>query len=188
MSTCRAPVVGWQCLRIIATVIHLHRHVPVVDLFRPGSAHAFAPVTAGAGIYLMSSMLWTGISNPASLAAPVTIALIVLALVTAVAAFVLPLMAMRERLLDAKRALADENEAHAEAATEALYAAVEADDYETVGGIQSALDALAARREQIRRASTLPWEGRVASAFATTLLAPIAIWLITASAGRLLGF
>lgn len=180
-------VVGWQCLRIIATVVSLHRRVQKVDLFRPAPAHAFAPVTGGVGIYLMSSMAFTALSNPASLSSPVTIALTALAFSLGIAAFVLPLAAMRARLLDAKRDLADDNAVHIAAVMRSLHTAVDADDYERVGGIQSALDALLARRELIRRASTLPWEPRVASGFATTLLAPIAIWLITTTVGRLLG-
>ena len=182
-----AAVVGWQCLRIIATVVSLHRRVHKVDLFRPAPAHAFAPVTGGVGVYLMVNMAFTALSNPESLSSPATIALTVLAFSTGIAAFVLPLAAMRDRLLDAKRELADDNAVHIAAVMTSLHKAVDADDYERVGGIQSALDALLARRELIRRASTLPWEPRVASGFATTLLAPIAIWLITTTVGRLLG-
>jgi hypothetical protein len=180
-------VAGWQCLRIIATVVQLHRQVQHVDLLRPAPAHAFAPVTAGVGIYLMSSMAFTALSNPATLTSPATIALIAAALVASTAAFVLPLAAMRARLLDAKRELVDENAMRMTAAADDLHAAVDADEYDRVGGIQNALDALTARRELIRRASTMPWEPRVANGFATTLLAPIAIWLITTIVGRLLG-
>ena len=180
-------VTGWQCLRIIATVVGLHRRVERVDLFRPAPAHAFAPVTAGIGVYLMSGMAFTILSNPAALTSPVTFALIAVALATAIAAFVLPLVAMRSRLLDAKHELADENAEHMATAAAALYKAVAADDYDRTTGIQNALAALVARRDLIGRASTLPWEPRVASGFATTLLAPIAIWLVTTLVGRLLG-
>ena len=180
-------VVGWQCLRIIATVVQLHRRVQRVDLFRPAPAHAFAPVTAGVGIYLVLNMAFTVLSNPASLSSPVTIALLALALVAGIAAFVLPLIEMRSRLLDTKHELADENALHMETAAKNLYEAVDAGNYDGVAGIHGALDSLTARRDLIRRASTLPWEPRVASGFATTLLAPIAIWVVTTFVGRLLG-
>ncbi len=181
-------VTGWQCLRIGATVIGLHRRVQHVDLFRPAPAHAFAPVTAGVGIYLMSSMVFTALSNPVSLTSPVTVAFLAASLVAGIAVFVLPLAAMRSRLLDAKRELADDNAVHLAAAADDMHTAIDAEEYDRAGGIQSALDALSARRELIRRASTLPWEPRVANGFATTLLAPIAIWLVTALVGRMLGF
>jgi hypothetical protein len=180
-------VAGWQCLRIGATVVSLHRRVQRVDLFRPAPAHAFAPVTAGVGIYLMSSMVFSVLSNPASLTDPFTVALLTAAVLTGIGAFVLPLAAMRSRLLDAKRELADDNAVHLAAAADDMHAAIDAKEYDSAGGIQSALDALTARRELIRRASTLPWEPRVANGFATTLLAPIAIWLVTTVVGRLVG-
>lgn len=182
-----ATITTWQCLRIIATVVRLHRHVPQVDLLRPEPAHAFAPVTAGAGVYLMLNMAFNALTNPASVASPATIAFITFAVLAGIAAFVLPLSEMRRRLLEAKRALADAAALNAEYATADLYAAVEEKNYERAGQIKGALDALTARRDLIRRASTLPWEAGVASGFATTLLAPIAIWLITTAAGRLLG-
>lgn len=180
-------VVTWQCLRMIAAIVALHRRVPYVDLFRPAPAHAFAPVTAGIGVYLMSSMAFTALSNPASLSSLATIALTVAAIIAAAAAFTLPLAAMSARLRDAKRALADDNAVHLTAVVDDLHAAVDAGEYDRVGGIQSALDALGARREQIKRTSTLPWETRVASGFVTTMLVPIAIWLVTTLVGRLLG-
>lgn len=180
-------VTGWQCLRIGAIVVGLHRRVQHVDLFRPAPAHAFAPVTAGVGVYLMSSMVFSVLTNPASLSDPITLALLAGAVLAGIAAFVLPLTAMRSRLLDAKRELADDNAVHMAAAATDLYRAVDAEEYDRAGGIQSALDALSARRELIRGASTLPWEPRVASGFATTILAPIAIWLVTTYVGRLLG-
>lgn len=180
-------VVAWQCVRIIAAVVRLHRRVPHVDLFRPGPAHAFAPVTAGIGVYLMSNMAFTALSNPATLTSAATIALTALAALGGIAAFVLPLAAMRSRLVEAKRSLLDDNAVHTASAIVDLHGAVDADDYERADGIQSALEALSTRREQIRKASTMPWESGVASGFASTLLAPIAIWLITALAGRLLG-
>ena len=180
-------VAGWQCLRIVATVVGLHREVERVDLFRPAPAHAFAPVTAGVGIFLVSSMVFSVVTDPVSLNDPVTIAFLALAIVTGSAAFVLPLAAMRSRLLDAKRELADDNAVHLAAAIDDMHAAIDAKGYDRAGDIQTALTALTARREVIRRASTLPWEPRVANGFATTLLAPIAIWLVTTFVGRLVG-
>jgi hypothetical protein len=180
-------VAGWQCLRIVGTVVGLHRQVERVDLFRPAPAHAFAPVTAGVGIYLVSSMVFSVLSDPVSLNEPITIAFLAATIVAGAAAFVLPLASMRSRLLDAKRELADDNAVHLAAAVDDLHKAIDAGEYDRAGGIQTALDALTARRDVIRRASTLPWEPRVANGFATTLLAPIAIWLVTTFVGRLVG-
>jgi hypothetical protein len=179
-------VAGWQSLRIIATVVGIHRRVERVDLFRPGPAHAFAPVTAGIGVYLVSGRTVTALTNPASLGSPATIALIIGAVVAAVAAFVLPLAAMRSRLAAEKRALLDDNARREATAIAALHAAIEAEAFEKVSGISDAVTALATRRERIRRASTLPWEARIARGFATTILTPVVVWLVTALIGRLL--
>jgi hypothetical protein len=179
-------VAAWQSLRIIAAVVGLHRRVEKVDLFRPGPAHAFAPVTAGIGVYLVSGMTVTALTNPASLGSPATIALIVGAVLAASAAFVLPLIAMRSRLADEKRELLDDNARREGETVDALHAAIAAGEYDKASTISDALTALATRRDRIRRASTVPWEARIGTGFATTVLTPVVVWLITALIGRLL--
>lgn len=177
---------AWQSLRIIAAVVRLHRRVERVDLFRPGPAHAFAPVTAGIGVYLVSGMTVTALTNPATLGSPATIALIIGAVLAASAAFVLPLAAMRSRLADQKRELLDDNARQEGEAVDALHAAITAGEFEKASTISGALAALAGRRDRIRRASTVPWETRIGTGFATTVLTPVVVWLITALIGRLL--
>lgn len=177
---------AWQCLRLIATIVGIHRSVARVDLFRPGPAHAFAPVTAGIGISLVFAMTITALSNPATLGDPTTIALIIGAVLAASAAFVLPLVAMRSRLADEKRELLDDNARREGETVDALHSAIAAGEYDTASTISDALSALASRRDRIRRASTVPWEARIGTGFATTVLTPVVVWLITALIGRLL--
>lgn len=179
-------IAAWQSLRIIATVVGIHRQVEKVDLFRPGPAHAFAPVTAGIGVYLVSGMTVTALTNPATLGSPATIALIIGAVLAASAAFVLPLVAMRARLADEKRELLDDNARREAEAVEALHAAIAAGEFEKTSAIASALAALTARRDRIRRASTVPWEARIGTGFATTVLTPVVVWFVTALIGRAL--
>jgi hypothetical protein len=179
-------IAAWQSLRIIAAVVSIHRRVERVDLFRPGPAHAFAPVTAGIGVYLVSGMTVTALTNPATLGSPATIALIIGAVLAAFAAFVLPLAAMRARLADEKRELLDDNARREAEAVEALHAAITDGDFEKTSAISSALAALAGRRDRIRRAPTVPWEARIGTGFATTVLTPVVVWFATALIGRLL--
>ena len=66
-----------------------------------------------------------------------------------------------------------------------LDAQVEAGRHDEVGGLNTALNALLASRKVVAGISTWPWGGETIRSFASTLLLPIALWLITRLLGRL---
>lgn len=183
-----AIVVVWQVVRILTEVASLHRHAETVDLFRPGPAHAFARVTAGAGIFLMVLVTFSALTDPATFESPILIVLWVVVVAIAVVAFVVPLLGMRSRLLDEKHRLIDEYSLRTAAVAKALEGAVDAERFEQVGALKTTIEVVEAESARIRRASTWPWSVGTLSGFATTMLVPIATWLITTYAGRVLGF
>jgi hypothetical protein len=54
-----------------------------------------------------------------------------------------------------------------------------------MGGLNTALNALLTSRKVVARFSIWPWEGDKVRSFASTLLLPIALWLLTRLLGRL---
>jgi len=56
---------------------------------------------------------------------------------------------------------------------------VEAGRHDEVGGLNTSLNALLTSRKVVAGVSTWPWETETLRSFASMLLLPIALWLIT---------
>ncbi len=181
-------MVTWQVIRIVVEVGSLHRRAVDVALDRPGPTHAFAPVTAGGGAFVVAIVAYSVLTDPATLTNAAMIAISSTVSVVAILVFVLPLLGMRRRLVDEKRTTLDALGVRMRDVVQELEAAVDARRYDDVERIRAAVGALGERIDRVRRASTWPWDATVASGFVTTLVVPLAIWLVTTYAGRLLGF
>jgi hypothetical protein len=94
---------------------------------------------------------------------------------------------MHRRLQDEKRQLLDRSAGRLRAASADLHRAVDAAGYAPVAELRGVLQALDEDRTRIKTASTWPWETATARGFATTLLLPIGIWLVTGVLGKSLG-
>ena len=180
-------VVFWQIVRTLFEVTSLHRRATHLELFRTGPAHAFAPVTAGAGAFLLVNVTYSAITDPATFTSTAELGLFLVVSLVALGAFVLPLLGMRNRLVAEKRRSIDEFAVRATRVSDDLARAIDEGRYDSVEVIRDALDAVTAQRERARRASAWPWDASTLSAFATTLLVPLVVWAVTTYAGRVLG-
>ncbi len=178
----------WQIIRILTEVVSLHRRAAEIDIFRPAPAHAFAPVTAGSGIFLLVLVTFSSLTDPVTFTNAGQIILVIVLIALAVIMFVLPLLGMKGRLDDAKDRAVDENAVRVGRLVAELDRAVDENRLGDVDQIQKSIDALLALGERTRKASTWPWSTRTLGGFASSLLLPIITWLITSAAGRLLGF
>jgi hypothetical protein len=177
-------VVFWQAIRIVAEVVSLNRRAVVVDLDRPGPTHAFAPVTAGAASFLIIVISYAAATDPTTLTNAGSIALAISSIVIAIAIFLLPLLEMRARLIHVKQQTLDDRGRRMRATVDELERAIDDRRFADVAPLQTSVGALTDRVDRVKRASTWPWDTRVVSGFATTLLIPVATWLITTYAGR----
>lgn len=180
-------VVIWQLLRTVAEVASLHRRITAIDIEHTGPAHAFAPVTAGAGTYLLAMATYSALTDPATFASGALLVLFFVITFIATLVFVLPLLGMRTRLVEAKQSELDSIATRTRVALDDLEGALDGKKYDNVGGIRSAVDALTERRDRVRRHSTWPWDTRVASGFLGALILPLLSWGITVAAERFFG-
>lgn len=172
-------------ISVLATIPDVHRAATTIDVRRPDPAHAFASVTALAGVLLLLLVTFSALTDPRTFET-VSLVLAGVVVMVAVVAFVAPLVGMRQRLEDQKEQLLGESLARIEAVEAELERAVEARELERIGPLTEALNAYYNRRDRIASASTLPWDTTTFRGFVTVLLVPIVIWFITSVLGRTL--
>lgn len=174
-----------QVIRQMRLVNELHRQASDIDLFQLAPVHAFASLTARAGIGLAIFMGFNALLESSNItAAPIYV--IVAVGVVAIAVFVLPLLGMRNRLkAENARLLSVTNEA-IKMTISRIHGQVNADDYEKIAGLNTAMSALVVERDIIGGISIWPWEASTLRGFATTLLLPIFLWLVTRLLERLI--
>ncbi len=167
-----------QTIRQLRLIIELHRQASGIDLFQLAPVHAFASLTARAGIGLVIFLVFNSLLELSNIsAAPLSAIVVVGGL--AVAVFVLPLLGMRNRLKAEKAQLLSVTNEAMKMTISRIHGQVNADDYENIAGLNTAMSALVVERDIIGGISIWPWEASTLRGFATTLLLPIFLWLVT---------
>jgi hypothetical protein len=100
-------------------------------------------------------------------------------LLIAAAAFVLPLIGMRVKLLEERNAMLDKNDYRIEQMVNQFNLRIDAENMEDIDEYPRALQALRTERTALQKISTWPWDVSTVRGFATTFLVPIFLWLIT---------
>ncbi|HLE51551.1 MAG TPA: hypothetical protein VI755_05790 [Anaerolineales bacterium] len=174
-----------QIIRQLRLVIDLHRQAAEIDLFQLAPVHAFASLTARAGIGLVVFMVFNGLLEYSEITgAPLYVMVIVGGL--AIFVFVMPLLGMRNRLKAEKaRLLSVTNEA-LKVTIGRIHDQVNSNQQEDIAGLNTAMNALIVERNLIEGISTWPWEPSTLRGFASTLLLPIFLWLVTRLLERLI--
>jgi hypothetical protein len=95
-------------------------------------------------------------------------------------------MGVRERLIHEKRQALDETSRVLAAARDILHSKVMRNELSEMKEAEAALAALVQERELYRKASTWPWDTASMRAFASALLLPLIIWIITRLLDQLL--
>jgi len=173
----------WHQLRAVRAI---HAAAAGIDPFRPASLFAFSALTALTGIGYLLNVYYSAAINGEFTAATPALFLYVLLLVPALACFVLPLIGMHNRLIEAKAAILAESDTRIRAAKEELYRRVDATNLAGAGDVKDALEGLIIIRDQIVRLPTWPWSPQLLGGFVTALLLPIIIWFITRALGTVL--
>jgi hypothetical protein len=132
----------------------------------------YVTVTAFSALYSENSMI--------------AVSIIVVALAIATLLFVGPLVGMRRRLVREKERQLGETDRVFEGVATRLRAGLDAGDLAGAGPYETAISALGAERERLRKVSTWPWSADTLRAFVTSLAIPIFLWFLTSLLGRLL--
>lgn len=174
-----------QIIRQLWLVNFLHQQVTQVNLFQLTSAHALADLTARTGIGLVLFVVFSGLTESTNISDLNLYGLVIIG-VLAVIVFVAPLLGMRNRLDAEKERLLSAADERIQLTISRIHARVDADEQGVIGDLQATLSALIEERKFIQAISTLPWEPGTLRGFASTVVLPILLWLVTRLLERLI--
>ena len=175
----------YDIARMLLFVRRILDRVVRVNLFRPQPLYAFSRLTLRAGVGVAGIATFQLLTYPAelNLKAP-TVAWLVMLFVAATAAFVLPLRGIHDMIVLEKRSLEGAAGDRLEATIARLHAAVDGNETGVDDSLNKRLASLVQERELLARLPTWPWQVGTARTFASAILLPIVIWLLTRFLGR----
>jgi len=174
-----------RSLRQLRMVHRLHAQATNISLLKLEPAHAFSKLTARTGIGIMLLVILGFIRDPRVFSGGLFVGGgYILMAASAIIIFVVPVMGMRDRLVKEKKQTLDETSDLLQSTGDKLERKIRADDYIDLQGMETAIRALIRKREMVEKISTWPWNPGTVRGFASTLLLPILLWLITRFLGR----
>ena len=168
-----------RSMRQLRLVGRLHAQATHINLLKLEPAHAFSILTSRTGIGIIFVIIFSYPLDPTPLSSPLDITITGMTLLLAAAVFVLPINGIRVHLEEAKQHYLNETSDLLQKISVRLHGLIRDDDYQNVKGIKESMDALMRERELIQKTSTWPWDLSTLRGFATALLLPIVIWLVT---------
>lgn len=175
-----------RSIRQLRMVDSLHQRVTNINLLKLEPAHAFSGLTArtGSGVILLLVL-----SYPLEpIQAYSTFDLITWALLAglAIAVFILPVIGLRRKLEAEKEQALHEASDLLQITLSDLHENVVRRDFGDLEGKEKAVQALMRERELLAKISTWPWDTPTLRGFASTLLLPIFLFLVTRLLERIL--
>jgi hypothetical protein len=173
----------FRSIRQLRLVHKLHAHATNISLLQLEPAHAFSGLTArtGAGIILL---LMLGYIRDPSLVSGVWVYSYLIMATAAIGIFIVPILGMRDRLAREKAHVLGVASDLLQLTSDKLEKRIRADDYANLQGMETAIRALIRKREMVEKISTWPWNPGTIRGFASTLLLPVFLWLVTRLLGR----
>lgn len=162
-------------VRLLSNVARLHREAPRVDLLDPEPVRAFSTATGVAGVSLLAITTLSFVTDPATHGTPAGLALSLVLMALALAAFVLPLWGMHRRLLAERARMSTEVGARLQATMVRLYEHVD-EDRAGVSEVRDRMAALVAARDLVLQQSTWPWRPETLRWFVSALVVPLVLW------------
>lgn len=168
-----------RSIRQLRMVRSLHAQATNINLLKLKPAHAFSALTAQTGIGVILILVLGSFYNPTQIGYTwIIFWYFVIALIAALI-FVVPIIGLRGLLEKEKERVLSETSDLLQATTENLHTKVKNKDYDDIGGMQTAISTLIRERELLEKISTWPWDTGTLRGFASSLLLPIFLWLVT---------
>jgi hypothetical protein len=158
-----------------------------VSVFRMGPLYAFSTVSAVTAVGLVvPSYGWTAL-NPQNLSDPLSVVIVLLMTVLAVAAFVWPLLGIHGLLVKEKGRLLDQVSLRLEATMAESHKRLDEGDLKGIGDLNTALTGLEMQRNALRAIPTWPWQPETVRLLITALALPLGLWVAQFILQRVLG-
>ena len=173
-----------RSLRQLRVVHKLHARATNINLLKLEPAHAFSGLTARAGIGIILLLILGYVRDPSAFQGAWLISGNLIMAGPAIIVFLAPIMGMRDRLTDEKKRVINQTTDLLQSTSNNLESKIRDNDYGDLQGMETAIRALTRRLETLEKISTWPWNPGTIRGFASTLLLPIILWLITHFLGR----
>lgn len=177
----------------LRVVTRLQRMPSKISLFQSGPVYAFSSLTARTGIgiamlvyYLVLVSYELELFGPRPPMSVVDLFVNVVVLSSSIAAFILPLLGMHDRLAAEKtRALFEANR-RIELSIARLHAQVDSGAANVGDTVNKNLASLLLEADSLKKLSTWPWRPETLRGFFGAITLPVIVWLITTALERLL--
>lgn len=168
-----------RSIRQLRMVRRLHAQAANIDLLKLEPAHAFSSLSARTGIGIAMILVIAFLIDPSSFDTKMSIISTAVILILAIGIFVLPIIGIRDDLEEEKSRVLDGINDILNTSLTSLHDRLEKGDYQDVPAMEKGINALIQERELYSRISTWPWDFRTLRSFASTLLVPIFLLVIS---------
>jgi hypothetical protein len=177
LSTLIAVVI--RSIRQLRMVNRLHKRATNLHLLNLAPAHAFSSLTARTGIGIIFVLLMAAILDILTYGAITGTMVYVVFLMLSIVVFILPVIGIKNRIEEEKdKALAEVNDL-IEINTQRLKTMVKNSEDKGMREVGIAAETLVRRRDLLKNVSTWPWDPGTFRGFASALLLPIFLLVVS---------
>jgi hypothetical protein len=177
----------YHTIRQLRLVNRTVRTVKQFDLFQLEPVYAFSALTSRTGVSWVLLLSLTLLTVPIQAAPVPTLSLLVIQLVLAIAAFVLPLRIVNSRLVSEKRRLLSELDQRVKGTLASLHRCLDDSALAEVAQLNTAIAGLNAERDILTKVPTWPWRAGVFTGFLSIVVLPILLFIVQLVLGRWFG-
>jgi len=178
MSFFIGSAIYYHTIRQLRLVNRTVRMVKQFDLFRLDPVYAFSALTSRTGVSWVILLSLTLLAVPIQAAPFPTLAMLIVQVALAIAAFVLPLRIVNSRLVSEKRRLLAELDQRVKATLALLHRCLDDNALAEVAQLNGAIVGLNAERDILTKTPTWPWRTGVFTGFLSIVVLPIMLFLL----------
>lgn len=180
-------VLYYHSLRQLWLINHTVQTVKQFNLFNLDPVYAFSRLTAWTGISWVLMAGLTLLVFPMEITPGLMLGFMVLQVVLALAAFVLPLRFVNYRLVQEKRRLLAEHQRRVESTLARLHQSIDQHELSEVGQLNTAITGLNTERTMLEKIPTWPWRTDTLTGFLSATILPIILFLVQNAIRKWLG-
>lgn len=174
-----------RSIRQLRMVRRLHARATKINLLGLGPAHAFSSLTARTGIGIILLLVFGYLYDPAQGGDPLSVATYAGCAILAILTFVVPVIGIRGQIEREKELTLDRTTRLLQSTIDTLHQDVARKDFSQAKETEAAIRALSLERDLYAKVSTWPWNPAAFRGFASALLLPLVLWLVTRLLERL---
>ena len=181
-------VLFFHTLRQLRLISRIQSQMVWIDVFQLEPLLALSGVTARNGIIIVGLAYVSAATDPSTFALtnPTLLAFVVISILIAIAAFILPLNGIHQRIAEEKERLTVGANRDLQSVLAEISRRARAVDLTDADALNKQLSSLVIQRDVIARIPTWPWEAATLRAFVTAVLLPIALWFVFRALDRLI--